>query len=173
MYLITIIGATGQGKSPFIRQYIKGKNCFVYDIQNEYGLQTKYAGQVPVNLSNSIDARRARYTGADPFEFIELCDRKRSTILVFEDATTFFEGKIAASMRKIIFSKAHTKNIILLVFHSINSVPPRILEASDYIVLFKTLDTKLKVKYKNDFLLPAWYKLQKMPAGSNLKIKMI
>jgi len=172
MYLISIIGATQQGKSPYIRKFIAGKNCFVYDTQDEYGLRTKYAGQIPVNLSNNVDQRRARYVGDSPMEFIEMCSRKRNTICVFEDATIFFEGKINMPMRRLIFSKAHSKNIYLLVFHSINSVPPRILEASDYIILFKTLDTPKKVKYKNEFLLPYFEKLRqghKQP----INIKMI
>jgi len=172
MYLISIIGATQQGKSPFIRKYISKGRCFVYDIQDEYGLRTKYAGQTPVNLSNNIDAPRARYTGNEPLEFVEICSRKRNTVCVFEDATMFFEGRINMPMRKLIFSKAHSKNIYLLVFHSINSVPPRILEASDYVVLFKTLDTPQKVKYKNSFLLPYFEQLRN-GKQQPIKIKMI
>jgi hypothetical protein len=172
MYLISIIGATQQGKSPFIRAYIKGKKCFVYDIQNEYGLRTKYGTGIPMNLSNSVDAQRARYVGNEPSEFIEYCSRKRNTVCVFEDATVFFEGRINVQMRRLIFSKAHSQNIYLLVFHSINSVPPRILEASDYVILFKTLDTRNKVKYKNEFLLPFFDKL-KSGTQQPIKIKMI
>ncbi len=50
MNLILVIGMTGQGKSPYILKMIEGKKCFVFDVNNEYGLKTKYPGQTPVNL---------------------------------------------------------------------------------------------------------------------------
>jgi GTPase SAR1 family protein len=162
MYLITIIGHTGQGKSTFIKKYIANKNVFVYDYQNEY-----------LNLNNSYDARRARYTGKEPEVFIEMCSRKQNTICVFEDASIFFSGRISKEMRNLIYSKRHSGNIYLLVFHSINSVPPKFLETNDYVILFKTLDTELKVKQKCDLLLPSFKKLQLMPNRTSLKIKMI
>src|SRR5881394_1730321 len=104
MYLFCVIGATGQGKSQFIKSYIAGKKCFVFDIQNEYGLRTKYNGQTPINLSNNYKDNRSRYLVPNKKEFIKLCLQKVKTICVFEEATMFFEGKIEEEMRHLIFS---------------------------------------------------------------------
>lgn len=173
MYVITLIGATGQGKSPFIRNYISGKKCFVFDVQNEYGARTKYPGQKPVNLSNNVADPRSRFIIADTHEFIKLCAQKKNTICVFEEATMFFEGRTAEDMRRLIFSKFHSGNNYILVFHSINSVPPRLFEATDYIVLFKTGDDMNRVKAKYSKLVPYFTTLNNKRNGMYVKIKNI
>jgi hypothetical protein len=173
MYLIVVIGATGQGKTPFVRKYINGKNCIVFDIQNEYGDKAKYEGQETLNLPTDNNLSRSRYIGTDKDEFISLCNKKRNTICVFEEATIFFQGSTEENMRHIIFSKAHTRNNFLLIFHSINSVPPRIMEAANYVVLYRTNDEIKKVATKYNSLLKSFVKLRNKPDLQPLKIKMV
>src|SRR5690349_10097083 len=110
------------GKSPWIRELINERRCFVFDIQNEYGRQTKYPGQVPVNLSDNINAERARYTGTDVKTFLQLCERKRGSIIVFEEATAFFRGRISDLTMRHLINRYHTRNVSVFVFHSINRV---------------------------------------------------
>jgi hypothetical protein len=173
MYCILVIGATGQGKSPFIRSYLEGKKCFVFDTQNEYGFRTKYEGQVPVGLSDITSADRARFTVYDVRQFIKICFQKVSTIIVFEDATMYFEGRTAEEMRRLLGSKRFTNNNYLLTFHSISAVPPRLMQFSDYVVLFKTGDDEREVERKYRKLLPAFKNLQSLPDGSRVIIKTI
>jgi hypothetical protein len=170
MYLILIIGGTGQGKSPFIKSYCDGKNVFVFDVQNEYGSKTKYKNEKPYNLSTS-DSNRQRFIIADELAFIKKCQSKTKTICVFEESTMFFQGAINKEMRKLIFSKAHSGNVYILVFHSINSVPPRIMEATDYVVLFKTADENKTVEKKFPRLLNSFNLLKKKKSGEYLIIK--
>lgn len=165
MYCIIICGAPGQGKSPFIRDYIKDKKCFVYDVQNEYGQATKYPGQVPVNLSANPSDERARYTLWNHEGFISECAKKQNTICVFEDATMFFEGRTIPKMRELLARRRFTGNNYLLVFHSIESVPPRMMQFSDYVVLFKTGDELKGVERKYSKLVTAFTTLQGQKEG--------
>jgi hypothetical protein len=173
MYVVTIIGGAKQGKTPFIKDYCKESNVLIFDVQNEYGQNTKYKGQTPYMLSTDNKLTRSRVTDLDVNKFIELCMSKRNTVCVFEEATMFFQGMTGDTMRKLIFSKAHTGNVYLLVFHSINSVPPRIMEATDYVILFKTNDEIKTVERKYVRLLIPFNNLQKAKQGTHIKIKMI
>lgn len=173
MYVILVIGGAKQGKTPFIKDYCKGGNCLVFDVQNEYGTKTKYPNQIPYNLSEDNKLSRSRVIDLELDNFINLCSTKRNTVCVFEEATMFFQGATAKPMRKLIFSKAHTRNNYILVFHSINSVPPRIMESSDYIVLFKTNDEESTVERKYSKLLEPFRKLKGSKDGSKIVIKTI
>lgn len=171
MYIV--IGAPGQGKSEWVKQAIQDKRCFVFDIQNEYGARTKYKGQKPLMLSDNINNIRSRYKGDDLEAFQKMCMQKRDTILVYEEATMFFEGRTGRDTRKVIISRWHTGNIPIFLFHSINSVPPRIMEMCNWVVLHRTLDEEHTILYKYPRLLPYFQQLQGMPDGSRLEIKML
>lgn len=173
MYVITVIGGAKQGKTPFIKNYCKGNNLIVFDVQNEYGDKTKYPNQIPYNLTTNNKLSRSRVINLEVNEFIKICSEKKSTICVFEESTMFFQGMTGDEMRKLIFGKAHTGNVYILVFHSINSVPPRIMEATDFVILFKTNDELKTVERKYSRLLPAFNQLQKTKDGMHIKIKMI
>jgi hypothetical protein len=174
MYLILVIGATGQGKSPFVKKYLEGKNCLVFDIQNEYGERAKQGSNgIILNLPTDNTKARSRYIGNNRDEFIDLCKKKQNTICVFEDATIFFQGATGENMRDLIFSKAHSNNNYILVFHAINRVPPAFMEGADYVVLFRTRDEIRKVAVKYNSLLKPFIKLRENPKLQPLKIKMI
>jgi len=161
MKLILIIGTVQQGKSPYIQKMIAGKRCFVFDYQDEYGKKTKYPGQTPIGLSDNTRDYRSRDLSCDPEKFIALCSRKTNTICVFEDATAFFEGRVDRETRRLIVSRAFTRNVYVFVFHSISSVPPRLVEMSNYVVLFRTVDVEKKIEAKLPQLLPAWRELSR------------
>jgi len=173
MYVIIIIGGAKQGKTPFIKDYCKESNLLVFDVQNEYGDKTKYPNQKPYNLTTNNNLARSRIIDLEVESFIELCKQKRNTVCVFEEATMFFQGMTNDEMRKLIFGKAHTGNVIVLVFHSINSVPPRIMEGTDFVVLFKTNDEIKTVERKYIKLLKHFLELKNKKDGTHIKIKMI
>jgi len=174
MNLYVIIGAPGMGKSPFVRKLIGERNrCFVFDIANEYGLRTKYNGQTPVNLSNNWNELRSRYTGDNMKQFIDLCSKKRNTICIFEEATGFFQGMIGKETTRLIINRYHTGNTYAFLFHSINSVPPRIMEIANFVVLFKTNDETETVYRKYSRLGAAFDDLQDKPHGTKHIIQMI
>lgn len=147
MNMYVVIGAPGEGKTPFCKQLIGGADtgrpenrCFIFDINNEYGPRCKYAGQVPFNISANIRDPRSRYIGDDIQAFIRAAMVKTDTVVIMEEATAFFEGKTGQTTRRMIINRYHKRNTYVFLFHSINSVPPRIMEITNYVVLFKTND---------------------------------
>jgi hypothetical protein len=174
MNLYIVCGAPGMGKSPFIRKLIGDRNrCCVFDIANEYGARTKYAGQVAVNLPINTNDLRSRYIGTDLKEFIKICDKKKNTVCVFEEATGFFQGMVSKETTRLIINRFHSGNTYAFIFHSINSIPPRIMEIANYVVLFKTNDEAEKVYTKYSRLGAAFDHLQTEPNGAQLIIKLL
>lgn len=173
MNLYVVIGAPGEGKSPFCKKMIGGpgtgnpdlNRCLIFDINNEYGTRTKYAGQVALNISTNTRDIRSRYVGDDIIAFIRIAMLKQNTTVVFEEATAFFEGRAGKDTRRLIINRYHTGNVYLFLFHSINSVPPRIMEVANYVVLFKTNDETDTVYRKFSRLGPAFAELQSMEHG--------
>jgi len=168
-----VIGAPGQGKSPFVQKFIEGRRCFVFDIQNEYGQRTKYPGQRPIGLSDNVNDLRARYKGDDIEAFQLMCLQKRDTVLIFEEATIFFEGRTGKLTRKLLVNRFHTGNVYMFLFHSINAVPPRIMEMCNFIVLLKTNDEEHNVRWKYTKLLYYFLDLREKPDGSYHIIKAL
>jgi hypothetical protein len=173
MHTILLIGMTGTGKSPFIRNYSEGRNLFVFDIQNEYGSRTKYPGQVPMNLSDNWTEPRARHIQLDEKLFIQQCTRKQNTICVFEDATAFMEGKTDKDLRRLIVAKLFTRNVYIFVFHCIMAVPPRIMQLSDYVVLFQTNDEAYQVENKFPSIYPHYLQLKGKTKADKIIIKTL
>jgi len=172
MYSIVIIGKTGQGKSEVVKELIDKKPCHVFDINNEYGQRTKYKGQVPVNLSSDPIALRSRHISGDFETFVLEVTGMKERVIVFEEATGFLEGKVAAMFKRIITNKLFTNNIYVFVFHTIVDVPPAIMRLCDYIVLFKTNDERYLVERKYPRLAPSFDKLKPMKDGQNIKLKL-
>jgi hypothetical protein len=172
--IIAIIGGAHQGKSYFTKQQIQSPTaaCFVFDYQNAYGETSTKPGDIVLNLPLGSDLKRCRYYG-DPKEFIRLATLRRHTTVVIEEATIFLEGKTESTTRKLMVDRYHRKNNIIFQFHSINSVPPRILEMSDIIVLFKTGDDPNIIKRKYSKLLPYFMELKGMPDRSKKIIQNI
>lgn len=169
-----VIGAPGMGKSPFIRKLIEGRRCLVFDVANEYGDRVKYQGQQPVRLSLNNGDLRSRYTNVkDMKKFIALCELKRDTVCVFEEATGFFQGKTGLETTGLIINRYHTGNTYVFVFHSINSVPPRIMEMANYVVLFKTMDQTDTVNRKFGRIGPYFSDLQRKENGEKHIIKLL
>lgn len=159
--LILVIGHTGQGKSTFVKNFIKNRNCLVFDVNNEYP-----------DLESDLKKPRAKFVGL-PSEFIEQCFKRRNTNLVFEEATGFLRGAVNMKLQKLIIEKRHKNNNLLFIFHSINRVPPVIYEISNYIILFKTNDQETTILNKYPMLLKPFRELKKAPKYTHKTIKTI
>lgn len=162
MYCILTVGMTGQGKSEFTKAYIKGRNCLVFDVQNEY-----------LDLSTNNIADRSRTVDLNIKRFFDLVKSKMNTVCVFEEATVFFEGKMEKDLRFTVVRKRHSKNIFIFCFHSIAAIPPRLLTLTNFVVLYKTGDERRIVEEKSTRLLPYWDKVMKSPPHSCEIIKLI
>jgi hypothetical protein len=170
MYNMLVIGNPGEGKSPFVQKYIDGRNCFVFDLHNEYGLRVKYPGQKPLMLSNNINDKRARQTDFNMKTFIQNCLRKQNTVCVFEDATFFFKGYVPDELRRVMLSRLFNNNVNVFIFHSIRTVPPDVMSYANYVILFKTGDEPYQVEDKYPSIYPYYEKLRQAPKGSKFII---
>ncbi len=177
MYAFTIIGMTGQGKSDFTKQLIKGKPAHIFDINNEYYFprinQDTKGAPARIIFSEAEAKLITRHTELDDIKFINECMKKQSTQCVFEDATGFFEGKVPKILKRMIAGKRHTKNNYLFLFHSIQDCPPALIRLSNYVVLFKTNDEFNKVEQRYEKLVQPYLKLRNAPNYSKLIIKLI
>lgn len=188
--LITIIGGANQGKSYWAKQNISDltqsgqiaeqqtKPCFIYDYQNTFGDFSTKQGDLVLNLPlikdyNGLKSfNRCRFIGGSD-EFLSLAHCCRNRNILIEEATIFFEGRTNTAMRKLMVDRYHHKNNIIIMFHSINAVNPRILEMSNYVVLFKTGDSENIVKRKYDILSEGFKSLRGQPDRSKKIIKLI
>jgi hypothetical protein len=178
MQTTLIVGASGQGKTFFAKEkFIYGKkNVLVFDINNEYFEDKRQtdpklilitAPKLPVDTTQP----RSRYIGGDMDEFVTIATAKRNTNIVFDEASIFFNGRITEKeLLKLILTRKHTHNNIILCFHSLEEVPRFMYRQSNFIVLFKTQDTEKAFTSKSDFLKPYWLKLQKMKDHSYIII---
>lgn len=144
-----IVGMTGQGKSHFTKKMIAGKHCFVFDVQNEY-----------TDLSLNWQDSRARDVSLDEKAFVAKCKQKINSVLVFEEATGFFEGKLDKDVRRVVLSKRHTHNVPVFCFHSISAIPPRLMQLANFVVLFKTGDEPYQVYEKFPSIYPYYVKVR-------------
>lgn len=165
MYLFLIVGHTGQGKSTWVNEFIKDKRQYVFDVNNEYKHLAPDLKYYPFMRNVDLDIKR----------FLSISERLESTNIVFEDATGFFRGRQSPLLIKQIVKKRHSKNNFLILFHSINRIPPELLEMCNYIVLFKTNDNleTIEQKFHNKQLNLAFEQVKRNPPHTPAIIKMI
>lgn len=173
MFMQLIIGAPGMGKSPYAQSMIQGRRCFVFDVNNEYGSRTKYPGQTAINLSTNKNADRSRFIGWDIKTFLDIALTKKNTVIVMEEATAFFRGRQSQLTSRLIIGRKHTGNVLLFLFHSINRVPPELMEMTEWVILLKTNDEPRRVSAKYEALLEPYRRLKSMPDGSKEIIKLL
>jgi len=164
MYLILVIGHTGQGKSTWLKKFIAGKKQYVFDVNNEY------------NLPDDLQIRpQMRNRDLNIPRFLKNCENLKNYNICFEDATGFLRGKQQKELSQLIVAKRHTGNNYIFLFHSINRVPPELMEMSNFIILFKTNDNieLIDRKFKNVTLNNAFLQLQKSKQYSYIEINTI
>lgn len=129
---ILIVGATNSGKTTFGKKILKkwwGKK-YIFDVNNEH------KGGVIMDSST----------------FLQRATQLQETLIYFEESTIFFSNKGDSKLLKMLLvKKRHDKNIIIMVFHSIQSIPLYVLTLCDVLILFKTIDNEKLIfsKYEN------------------------
>lgn len=135
---IIVIGRTKSGKTTTVKNLLKkiSGEKFIYDVNNEYNTGTEFISMV---------------------DFLNEATLKTCTTIVFEEATIFFSNRgDERKLKELLVRKRHTKNVIILCFHSLRSVPTYIFDLADYYILHKTNDNRAIIEKKfsgNDILL--------------------
>lgn len=156
MKAVLLVAQTGQGKTTYAKKILnqcRGK-VLINDVNGEYGYPYK-----PVEA------------------FMEDAIKATNTLIIFEEATIFFSQKgNSEQMREILVRKRHTNNFIVLIFHSLRSIPIYILELCNYMVLYKTNDTPVAVKRKYDgfdSIINGYERLKNAPDYSHIVINLV
>lgn len=150
---IIIVGGTGCGKTYFTKHQLLSKvnrnSLLVFDVNNEY---SEY---YPFPFDADID------------KFLEKCHKTKGAVILFEDATAFLSNQGRKDLLvKILVAKRHTKNTVIMLFHSFRQVPKYIFDLSNIVVIFRTNDPEKKLaEFENDQLTEAWQRVQKLADG--------
>lgn len=127
---ILVVGRTKSGKTTAVKKILSALNMRkeIYDVQREY------------NTGKPLP---------DMEDFLNLAAGLTETCIVFEEATIFFSNRGDEKvLKRILVSKRHTRNIIILCFHSLRSVPTYIFDLTDFYVLHKTNDNVRLIEKK-------------------------
>ncbi len=82
--------------------------------------------------------------------------------IVFDDATKWFtEGKLDRKVEALLYDYRHSALDILIIMHSISSVPKRLLNQVHIISLKKTLEPGYDLKYFQKRGIPNFHKVYK------------
>lgn len=136
-----IVGATGSGKSSLIKQLIKDvplSSLQIYDVNGEY---------FPSSDLPTMEI------------FLKRQKSVKKSVIIFEEATIFFSNRGSnREMRELLVRKRHAENVIVLVFHSIRSIPYYIYDLCNLVFVFRTNDSLELVANKHELLLSAYKK---------------
>lgn len=120
-----VVGARGMGKSTWVKHAVSlvhPDNLLVYDVNREY----------------------TQYYNAPFIKFPAFCQKAAETkdkLIVFEEATIFLSNRGSnVQLIEILVESRHTRNIVLLVFHSFRSIPKYLLDLCNFVVIYKTND---------------------------------
>lgn len=152
--LILIAGGTGAGKTTFANKMLfnkkvnyygltkyqtteQSKKQYIFDLNNEYLLPEDFT------LQNKM-----RHTKADQKIFVSVIKKLTGFNILFEDASGFLRGKQSAELIRLIVARRHQQNNFIILFHSINRIPPELLEYCNLLVIFKTGDNLKDIDHK-------------------------
>lgn len=132
---IAIVGMTGTGKSTEVINILNKTAYpkFIYDVNGEYASK---------NIPGAI-------TNLKFPEFLKEATTKKRHVIVFEEATIFFQhGKSSEEVMDLLIRKRHKELVLIFVFHSLRTIPVFITDYLDCILIKKTNDRGDIVKKK-------------------------
>jgi hypothetical protein len=153
MKAIIIVGNTGRGKTTAAvkalkKGIIEKRKIFVFDPNNDYK-----------------EFYKKEFT--DEFEFCESVKNVYNSFILFEEATIFFSNKGSNKiLTSLLVRKRHQNNTVVLLFHSLRSIPVYIFELSNYLILYKTADRENLIEKKFDAfpeIIQTFKKLKSIP----------
>ncbi len=152
--VIIVVGGRGTGKTDFIKDEIitqsplpKKLTVDTFDSPPWRTLKTfknpqNDAIQVPIMPIDKLAKWKEgiyRIATSDPeYTFAMIDQHLRNALVIFEDATKYIGSTLTKETRKFIYDSKQKNLNLVFIFHSLASVPPELVRASDYLTLFKT-----------------------------------
>jgi nucleoside-triphosphatase THEP1 len=141
--VILIIGKPEVGKTTYLKSIISNYNSnklLINDVNNE----EKYKEFPKLNIEDLERWKSGKYrvfTDDEEALFEAIYLHLYNCMIIFEDATSYMEGKVSKYIRKLLTSRRHRNMDMIFTFHSLADVPPLCYRLSNYITLFKTEDS--------------------------------
>lgn len=151
--VILIVGSRGTGKSFTAKEILSKVHPdarLILDVQGEY---KDLFPRDPIKFEH----------------FEKLMGQVKNAVILIEEATIFLSNRgYNNNVVDLLVDARHSNNTIIMVYHSLRSVPYYIFELSNIVYLLKTGDNpdEVKRKFQNDQLTDAVLRLKKSP---NLK----
>lgn len=151
---ILIVGARGTGKTTTTKKLlakVHEKSRIVLDINNEYK-----------------DMYPHPFIGFE--DFAKKLPNVKDAFIVIEEATISLSNRgYNKDIADTLVRARHNNNTIVLVYHSLRSIPKYVFDLCNVVILHKTGDNKKTVEdFENDKLLEAYLWVNSQP---NLKNK--
>lgn len=153
--VIIIVGARGSGKSTIAKTLcsdVHPDRLYVYDVQGEYN-------------TGDYD----RLPSKDDFLTDVAGDRKKDipgvadSFIIFEESTVFFSNRGRdEKLTDFLVAARHDRNCIVLLFHSIRTIPLYVLDMANYAYVLQTNDVADTIK-RHELLFPAWKRVMDRP----------
>jgi hypothetical protein len=165
-FICLILGKRGTGKSYYtinklLPEYAKfhpNKRIIIFDM-NDHGM---YKDVPKITLEMLPRWRKPdgmyRICNADADLVFEYIDKYvRNSLVLFEDATNFFDnGKTPREIKRIMIDAKQKNNDLVFQFHGFTYTPPLILRTTDVFTIFKCEGPDLR---KNELV--GYYDLKK------------
>ena len=93
----------------------------------------------------------------------EIQRRCTNCLVIIEDATRFIEGNITPELKKFVLDTKQINVDLIMVFHALKLVPPKLSMFSDFLTLFKTQEKwngDLNNRFPQPGVMEAFMKLQ-------------
>lgn len=129
------VGNTGTGKTTETKDLLNAfkiteKSFFIYDVNKEF-----------------LEFYEGKFLKFK--EFLKEANTKTNTVIVFEEATIFFQhNKTSEDIYELLVRKRHTNNTLIFNFHALHQVPIFILDFANYMILRQTNDVPSLIQKK-------------------------
>lgn len=154
---IIVCGTRKTGKTTFIKDKILKKypgRKFIYDINKEYN------GGVMMEMK----------------QFLDIAKDLKNSLILFEEATIFFDNKGSVQeVREMLVRARHSNIILVFTFHALQFIPLNILSMCDLLVLKRTNDNEglVEKKFKDTpKIIKSFYALKRLPRYSHISLRL-
>ena len=151
--VILIVGTRDVGKTTFIKELIMSANfpkklvvdefdSRVWQNMKTFNHPEWESIKIPRILPNQLQYwQSGLYRAYDSdIEMLqrEVVGKVENTFVVMEDATRYFDMVLTKDQKRLVLNTKQNNCDLVLAFHSIADIPPRLVKYSNYLTLMKT-----------------------------------